>query len=207
MMNAVAPVDIPDTADQRVFLSNVTWKDYEVMLALRGDNPAPRFTYLEGVLEIMSPSIDHEYVKTTLARLIEAWSVRAGTDRPPASGGAIRLNGYGSWTLKDPAVDRGLEPDECYVLGRERKGRPDLAIEVVWTRGGIRKLDVYRGLGVGEVWLWKAGALEVHVLVEGAYEQRPQSALLPAMDLAALARFATVYDQFDALEGFLASTR
>lgn len=148
------------------------------------------------MLEIRSPSIDHEYVKKTLARLVEAWSTRAG----------VRLNGYGSWTLKDPAADRGLEPDECYVLGRERKDRPDLAIEVIWTRGGIGKLEVYRGLRVGEIWLWRAGAIEVHVLVGEQYEQRERSALLPSIDLMALARCAAVYDQWDALDDFLSSS-
>ncbi len=45
-------------------------------------------------------------------------------------------------------------------LGREA---PDLAIEVIWTSGGIDKLESYRGLGVGEVWFWREGRMEVFV--------------------------------------------
>jgi len=36
--------------------------------------------------------------------------------------------------------------------------------EVVWTSGGIDKLEIYRRLGVGEVWRWKDSRIEIHVL-------------------------------------------
>jgi hypothetical protein len=39
---------------------------------------------------------------------------------------------------------------------------PDVAIEVIWTRGGLDKLDVYRGLGVPEVWTWQEGRLRFY---------------------------------------------
>ena len=62
--------------------------------------------------------------------------------------------------------EAGCEADECYIFGpRPRdKARPDLAIEVVWTSGGLDKLEVYRRLEVGEVWFWKDGVIAVHVL-------------------------------------------
>ena len=49
------------------------------------------------------------------------------------------LDGVGSWTIKEEAKKRGLEPDECYVLGERQKPPtiPDIAIEVVWTSGGL----------------------------------------------------------------------
>ena len=42
-----------------------------------------------------------------------------------------------------------IEADECYVVGvlEAEPERPDLAVEVVWTGGGLSKLEVYRGLG------------------------------------------------------------
>jgi Uma2 family endonuclease len=88
-------------------------------------------TYLEGALEIMSPSRLHENIKTRIARLLELFALERD----------IRLQGYGSMTLRHEPKGRGLEPGECYVLGPpQTEGFPDLAIEVSVTSGGIDKL-------------------------------------------------------------------
>ena len=164
----------PELLDHRVHLRRVTWEDYERLLELRGDDPAVRMTYLEGQLEIMTPSTYHERLKTRLARLLEAWSEEAGID----------LEGAGSWTLRDRLTERGLEPDECYFVGRtgDDEATPDFALEVVWTSGGIDKLDVYAGLGVREVWFWRDGRLSFHALRKERYECVARSELLPAFD-------------------------
>jgi Uma2 family endonuclease len=71
----------------------------------------------------------------------------------------VEFQTAGSWTVKNKRVRRGAEPDECYVFsGFAAPKRPDLAIEVIWTSGGIDKLNVYRKLGVPEVWCWEEGA-------------------------------------------------
>jgi hypothetical protein len=49
-------------ADQIITFHRVSWEDYERMLEIRGDKSAPRITYLEGELEIISPSKDHEQI-------------------------------------------------------------------------------------------------------------------------------------------------
>ena len=164
--------------DARVWLHG-NWDDYERLLTMRGESAAVRITYIEGEIELMSPSTSHEWIKTMIARLLEAWADDCEVD----------INGFGSWTIKDKERERGLEPDECYILGGEKKARPDLAIEVVVTAGGIGKLEVYRGLGVPEVWFWRRGRIEVHVLQGDQYAASPQSLLLPRLDLALLARF------------------
>lgn len=168
--------------DQRVYLRG-TWAQYEALDAMRGDSAVPRITYLRGVIELMSPGRSHERIKALLGRLLEAWSEERD----------IPLNGYGSWTLKNEPEERGAEADECYILGEdpEAKERPDLAIEVVWTSGGIDKLEVYRKLGVGEVWFWKRGKISVHVLQGDAYRTAERSQLLPDLDLGLLASMAT----------------
>ncbi|MEG4506483.1 Uma2 family endonuclease [Microcoleus sp. F6_B4] len=38
-----------------------------------------------------------------------------------------------------------------------KKAIPDLAIEVVFTSGGIDKLQLYKRLGIPEVWFWEDG--------------------------------------------------
>jgi Uma2 family endonuclease len=98
-------------------------------------------------------------------------------------------------------MQRGLEPDECYVLGK-LVDVPDLAIEVVQTHGAIDKLDVYAGLGVREVWIWEAGVLAVYVLVGETYERREHSSLLPQLNLRELASFVTLDDQTDAVRAY-----
>jgi len=171
---AVAPGERVETADQRIVTHGVPWSHFETQLALRGDSPVPRIAYLDGVLELMSPSKDHERIKSYLGRLLEAYALETGTDLSP----------YGSWTLKHAPAAAGLEPDECYLVGPDQARQvPDLAIEVVWTSGGIEKLEIYRRLGVEEVWTWKGGRIEVHVLDGDHYESVSRSRLFPDLDL------------------------
>ncbi|MBX3193114.1 MAG: Uma2 family endonuclease [Labilithrix sp.] len=59
----------------------------------------------------------------------------------------------------------------------------------MWTSGGIDKLEVYRKLGVREVWYWRRGRISVFILRGEAYEEAPSSEALPHIDLAELASF------------------
>jgi Uma2 family endonuclease len=167
------------TADQRIVTYGVPWEHYEAQLALRGDRSAPRMAYLEGAMELMSPAKDHERIKSYIGRLIEAYALERGIDLSP----------YGGWTLKNAPKQSGAEPDECYLVGDQSKEKPDLAIEVIWTSGGLDKLEIYRRLGVGEVWVWKDSALEVHILREQRYEPATRSSVLPDLDVQLLASF------------------
>jgi Uma2 family endonuclease len=176
----VPPGELVATADQRVVMHGVPWAHYEVMLALRGDKAVPRMSYLDGAMELMSPSLDHEMIKSLIGCLVEVYALQRGIDFMP----------YGSWTLKEPPKKSGVEADECYIFGSDqRRDRPDLAIEVVWTSGGIDKLEAYRRLRVREVWYWKAGGIEVYVLGDDAYQRSARSAVLPELDLELLCSF------------------
>lgn len=186
----------PVQADQRVFMRGLSYKDYELVLLARGEASVPRICYAKGVLELMSPSRDHETLKTLIARLLEAYAEERDLD----------LNGFGSWTLKNPEVERGAEPDECYTLGPPGEV-PELAIEFVWTHGGLDKLEIYAKLGVGEVWLWRKGRIEVHQLRGEVFEEIEQSALLPDLDLENLASFLTETNQTKAVRAYRASLR
>lgn len=91
------------------------------------------------------------------------------------------------------------------TLGRPTS--PDLAIEVVWTSGGIDKLDVYRGLGVREVWFWREGAIEVSVLDTDQYQRRERSVVLSELDLAELARYIDPENQTDSVRRYRQALR
>jgi Uma2 family endonuclease len=190
------PSEIPSRHDQRVILHGVTWSQYETLLEIRGDQAGVRMTYLEGELELMSPSRDHEAIKKLLARLLEAYAEERD----------LELEGYGSMTMRSAPRGRGVEPDECYALGGP-KDHPDIAIEVIWTSGGLDKLEVYRGLGVREVWLWKDGRLSVHALRGDRYEGIARSELIPDLDLELLESFVGEQSQTRAVKSFRAILR
>jgi Uma2 family endonuclease len=155
-------------------------------------------TYLEGVLELMTPSRPHESIKSMIGCLVEAWCFEKGVGITP----------YGSWTHESKELDRGIEPDECYVLGDDADpARCDLAIEVVWSSGGINKLAVYKGLGVREVWIWKDGAIGVHSLRGGEYVAIGRSQLLPGIDLAQLLTFLDIRPMTRAVTEYRARLR
>lgn len=187
------------TADQRLVSYQVPWSHYEAQLALRGDKSAPRMAYLEGALELMSPSRDHERIKSYIGRLIEAYALERGIDLSP----------YGSWTLKSAPKAGGVEPDECYILGDQAKEVPDLAIEVVWTTGGIDKLEIYRRLTIGEVWFWqgKDEQIEIHVLHRDRYERSDRSQLFPDLDVRQLCSFLDHPTALQAVKAFRTSLR
>ena len=166
--------------DRIVVLRGMRWSDYQRMLEVRGDASVPRLAYLEGELEIITPSLPHESIKSRIGRLVEVWCLEKGIEFSP----------YGSWTLENKEQERGLEPDECYVFGAIAQPlRPDLAIEVVWTSGGVRKLDIYKQLGVEEVWFWRKNRISVHLLRDGEYVEVPASHVLPGIDLPQLLSF------------------
>jgi Uma2 family endonuclease len=182
----------PERLDQRVRLHDVPWADYERLVEMRGESSGTRLTYLDGELELMTPSIDHESLKTMLARLLEAWSEHEG----------VELEGAGSWTIKEEAKKGGVEPDECYLIGAHKRRTakvPDFACEVVWTSGGIAKLEVYRVLGVPEVWFYERGKLSFHVLDRSRYLRATRSRLLPRLDPALIESCMRAESQVEAL--------
>jgi Uma2 family endonuclease len=179
----------------RLILHGVSWGRYVLIRELLDDQPGLRMTYLEGTLEIMTPSREHEREKKLIARLIEAWAFKR----------RVPLNGYGSTTFRKEARERGLEPDECYVLGAPLAEVPDIALEVVLTSGGIDKLAVYRGLGVPEVWFYRKGAFSLHALEGDHYVTIERSRIVPELDLAHLARFVDALDQTAAVRAYLDS--
>ena len=185
----------PGTFDQRVILHGVTWEQYEAVLAMRGDGAGVRVAFLEGELELMSPSRDHETIKKCIARLVEAYAEERG----------LRLDGLGSMTIRSRPKERGVEPDECWRVGSlMRDGEiPDIVLEVIYASPILDKLHVYDGLAIPEVWLWKDGAFELHRRRDaGGYDRVERSALLPQLDFALVGRFVTREDQDVALREF-----
>lgn len=169
----------PAAHDHVVVLHGATWADYQRLLEIRGEAPRPRLHYLEGAIEIMSTGRPHEELKGVIGRLVDAWCFENDVD----------FTTVGNWTLLDETLERGAEPDESYIFGPPREGRPDLAIEVVWTHGGLDKLEIYRLLGVREVWIWQDGVITPWVLQGERFVAATDSEVLPGIDIPMLATF------------------
>jgi len=183
-----------------VVMHGVSWATYLAIDADRGYKKWPRLTYLDGELEIVSPtSPAHELRKKQIARFAEAYAGVMGR----------QLNGYGNMTMQNEERQVGLDPDECYYVGPVDLARcPDLAIEIVVTSGGLQKLAAYHRLGVREVWFWIRDALQIYELRGQSYALLPRSGLFPDLDLVDLATRvrspATNRDQTAAVEAYRA---
>lgn len=182
-----APVPLGEfipTADQRLILRGQTWSTFKALLGFRGERTRPRIAYLDGTVELMELSRNHEVIRAGLACLLEAYCHER----------EITWTSYGSWLLENETYEVGVQPDECYVFGAPPSATPvpDLAIEVAWTSGGIDKLEIYRRIGVREVWYWKTHALSVYVLGPSGYTLRMQSTSVPGIDLTLLSRLAEI---------------
>lgn len=175
-----------------IVLSNVTWDTLEKLDAdLEGTGA--RLTYLDGFLEIMAPLSDaHEEPKNTLGQLLEMYMRLKG----------LRFYGRGSTTIGMKELGARKEPDESYCLGDRRK-IPDLALEITVTSGGVDVLEIYRRIGVREVWFWEDGVISVYCLRSTAYELVQQSELLPGLDLRSLEFHTRMADQYDAVNAFM----
>lgn len=177
--------------ESSVLLNNISWEQLEQLdVTLAGTGA--RLSYLDGILEIMSPlSDDHEDSKSTLSLLVEAY-MRVKK---------IRFYKRGSATLGKKENNTRKEPDESYNLGT-KKPIPDLVLEITVTSGGINKLEIYQRLGVAEVWFWEDGLLSAYALQADEYQQVNQSKLLPDLDLEILAQYSRMSDQFDAVNEY-----
>lgn len=177
--------------DQRVVLRAMSWQDFEALLAIRGERAGVRMYYLDGAIELVSPTKIHEGRKKTLARLLEIWAMESD----------VALNGFGSWTLKNELREAGAEPDECYIVGADDKDVPDLAIEVEWSRAmGLPKWEIYRRLGIRELWtLQRDGHLVIRVLHKSEWVEHPRSKLFPRLDIAWLVSFLDIEPQSKAV--------
>ena len=183
--------------ETRILIPNIRWEIFEALGA--SDCHSTRFAYDRGMLEIMSPSAEHEWLHRVLGQVVEAITEELNIPRRSA----------GATTLKLPLEKRGLEPDECYYLAHElqMRGRhdldlsvdppPDLAIEVDISRSSLDKLGMYADIGVPEVWLYNGESLRVHQLQEnGRYIQQAASSAFPFLDLDEVVRFVERVDQF-----------
>ncbi len=187
------PLDQGVEPEQRVVFCGISWDRYLTFDKHLGDDrPGPRLYYLEGELEIMTTSKEHERIKKWLGDLLADYFYEAGLEITPQGQATMRL------ALKEA----GAEPDESWCI-QEEKEFPHLVLEIALTSGGVSKLEIYRRFQIPEVWFWRRNKLEIFLLnTAGSYEPSATSHLLPGLDIALLERCVAIRSWRQARETF-----
>ncbi|PWU18457.1 MAG: hypothetical protein C5B50_09040 [Verrucomicrobia bacterium] len=174
------PRDGNGDREERVVVCGISWERYLAFDKKLGDDrPGPRLYYLDGELEIMTTSNEHERIKKSIASLMEVYFEETDIEIIPRGQATMRL---------EDMKKAGAEPDESYCIGTEKEF-PDLVLEIALTSGGVSKLDIYARFKVPEVWLWRPKKLEILILDNsGNYESAQTSHFLPGLDTALLER-------------------
>ena len=194
-LSTLAKSKSPDAGkDGCMTFHDVSWEQFEAIEAAFAGIGGVKFFYLDRILQIMTVSPEHELIKKTLCMLLEAY-MRANKIRFYAKGGP---------TLGNRELGGRKEPDDSYDIGTQ-KTVPDIAIEVVITSGGINTLELYKRVGVREVWFWQNSQLAIYYLIDENYEQIARSRFLPDLNLELLVRCANMPDQYDAVTELLAN--
>ncbi|MGH9446781.1 MAG: Uma2 family endonuclease [Terriglobia bacterium] len=176
--------------EQRVVLRNLSWKTYERVLSEQEDSSSPRLTFDRGVLEIMSPSAEHERYNLRIADLVGVLADEMD----------LEPEGLGASTFRREDLERGFEPDSCFyvqnagqIRGKERidlkvDPPPDLVVEIEISRASINKLPLFAEFGVPEVWRYDGRRLAVLRLSEGRYEEVEESSVFARVSAVSLTR-------------------
>lgn len=201
-----------EPAPGRFYFEDATWDFYEQTLQqLERAGQHAHVTFDNGRMEIVTTTGWHEGIKTSVARLLEHYSIVAD----------IPIQGFGGVTHKRKDLLKGLEPDECYyVVNRIRlddKGHldliqgppPDVVLEVQVTRPDIPKRPIYAAMGVPELWSITAERIVPLRLQGSDYVEAAASQFFPKLEFVQFQRFVRMAqsDQHAAVKAFDAYLR
>jgi Uma2 family endonuclease len=165
----VALQQIVVSPGQKLLLKNVSWQQFQEILANLGESRSSRIAYSQGMLEIMVPLPEHESDKVIIGDLVKA--ILEEID--------IEFLSLGSTTFENEQMLAAVEPDDCFYIQNEAAVRgkkrldltvdppPDLAIEIDITSKS--KLTSYQNLRVSELWRYNGQRLEINLLQAGKY--------------------------------------
>ncbi len=168
-------------AEERFVLHNVSWETYEQILKNYEDRSVPRFTYDQGELEIMSPSLPHEEASEILILLVNIICEERQLD----------VRGLGHVTHKRADLLKGVEPDGCFFIQNVEAivgasdldltllPPADLVIGVDISSPSVAKLPIYAAIGVPEIWHFENDDVRFLQLCEDQYVSITESVCLP----------------------------
>lgn len=178
-------------ANQTVVLENVSWQTYDKLLDDLVDRSAPRMTYDRGVLEITSPTPEHERLNRTLAQLVEVLAEEL----------EIETENRSSSTFRREDLERGFEPDTCFYIRNVEviRGKshldltvdppPDLVIEIDITNPSVRKMPMYAQIGIPEIWRYDGTSFRIDRLAGSEYLSSDTSVAFPILMVKAVSDF------------------
>ena len=161
--------------DQTLILSGMTWDDFEQLID--EEYSGYRLSYFDGEIIIVSPGRNHERIAEIINYLIVAYCRQYN----------ILYYPFRSTTLKNPPV-AGKEPDVSFSFGKD-KDFPDLAVEVVFSSGGIADLQKYRILKIPEVWFWQNNVITFYQLKNNRYQVIEKSKYLSKLESSNIIKF------------------
>jgi Uma2 family endonuclease len=170
--------DRPTSTQDRLVILQGDWAHFQRIREGCEQTPNIKLSYFQGTIEILMPSRPHEIFSSAFHLLLSLYLAHLGIE--------FLATGSADQEAEGEALS---QPDQSYCIDGI-KLIPDLSIEVVFSSGGINKLDRYRTIGVPEVWFWEDGVLTLYRLRSGGYERIEQSELpgLRDLDLAVFKR-------------------
>lgn len=174
-----------------LILNEISWEEYEELLADLSDSSGVRVSYNNGRLEIMSPSSMHEMYKEMLLHI--ASIVAYEFDKV--------FESRGSTTFKKEPFAQGAEPDTCFyvqnasqIIGKrqinlEIDPPPDVIVEIDVSHESRGKFNFYAALGVPEIWRYDEQRAQIYHLIEGSYVESPNSLAFSVLTAEALTIF------------------
>jgi Uma2 family endonuclease len=185
-MTTLIPISKPVSHFQlapgsKMTIPEVTWEEFELILAELGDARSARIAYSHNTLEITVPRPDHELPTDLIGDIVK--TILRTTRQ--------RYQPFGSTTFKQQGI-AGIEPDACfYIQNYERMiGKrqlkpgdppPDLAIETDVT--SLTTIEAYKAIAVPEVWIYANGGLKIYRLVDGDYVPSVTSGIFPQLPI------------------------
>lgn len=179
-------------SDSSLRMDNVSWNDYEELLADLGESYSMRIFYDQGRMEIMSPASMHEKPKTIIHRILTILSDELDID----------IESFGSTTYKLEKKAKGAEPDDSFyirnaaaVIGKDENldlafdPPPDLVVEIDRSSSSLNRFPIYAGLGVAELWRVYGRTVRIWLLKHGQYEESPHSLAFPFLTADVLSAF------------------
>jgi Uma2 family endonuclease len=188
------PVDYkapPSEPEPRVVLYGISWETYERLLEDLADRSVPHLAFDQGVLEIMSPTPEHEEYNRMLALFVDVIAEEF----------QMNIRSLGSMTIKRQDLLKGFEPDSCFYIqsvarirGKRRIDMiqdppPDLSIEIDVTSSSLDRFSIFARIGVPEVWRYDGSQVCIFTLTEGQYIEVTQSVAFPLVGRETITQF------------------
>jgi Uma2 family endonuclease len=192
--------------DSIAIFHNVTWDDYEELLAQVGEAAGMRISFNDGTLKIMTLSHAHEKYADFIKRLVSTLSLRL----------RINILFFGSATRKKQRVKKGVEPDgSFYVQSAAMIGNrinidiavdppPDVVLEVDVHHDSSDSDAIYAAFDVPEIWRYDGREVAILHLQEGRYVAQETSLALPMLNSKVLTEYMLRMHEEGELKAILA---